>query len=733
MTRKEGWSMKKFLALCLAACLLGTAVFAMSPPAREENLDAALAEITLLVKNTLDIPDDYTDFSGNYDDYLAGQWYLYWSKEDQELSVTANAEGKVMELHLYKYTEQSDNFYGFDPAFPALSRAEAEAAALAWLDKLLGPGESARMDSCRISLSDGDVYRFAGTVCLNGLPSPISFSLRLDGDRQLTSFSRSDSYGGYVGDVPAPEAKSTEAAAFAALAGAVDMELYWVAEEGGASLRYVPCWPRTVVEADTGKPVDMEALYESFYGMGGTGGVTMEAMEAEAPAAAMDNGRGLTEVELASIENYAGAMSAEELDGLLRAVDALGLDAGFELKKTDYAMDAESGDITASVRYTKAMSAEELYGYSAEQFKEFEEWGESLNINKYISLDAKTGELISVRTNYPLWELDEQQNLSEKKLEDAAESFLAFAAADVFAMTGRCDLSDYEDSYVWAQLHEGYFFPENRLRVSLNAATGLIDSYSRAWEEEIKFGSTDILSKEEAIGLYTEGMDFVLGYAAWPEELDENDPLLRAYIDWGYTWVESLKLAWYFEDREAVEAVDAVSGDLVRASAADAESYVYDDLALCAQKEDIEALAAAGIGLPGGSFRPEEALDQRTAVILLEQAGGSRSAADWDDERLGENAAYHGFVAAADWKPAAEMTRMEFIRAIVNASRYGDAAKLEGIWAVSFKDGKDISDKDLACAALAQALGMVTEQELRPDDICTRAEAAGILAGFMKQ
>ena len=722
--------MKKILALCLTALLLAAPAGAMSPPA-EESMDTALADITLLVKNTLDISDDYTEFSGDYDDYLAGQWYLRWSKEERELSVTANAQGKVMELYTHTYTDSADNFYGFDPAFPALSAGEAEAAAMEWLERLLGEGESARVDSYRVSLSGEDVYRFSGTVCLNGRPSPISFSLRLDGDKQITSFSRSDSYGGYVGEIPGADAAVSQETAAESLAAAAAMELYWVAEEGAASLRYVPEWPRTVVTADSGEPVDMEALYASFYGMAG-GAVTMEAEAAEAPAAAMDNGRGLTEVELASIENYAGAMTGEELEALLRGMEALGLDEGFGLKKSDYSMDPETGDITASLRFTKTMTEQELYGYSAEQFREFQEWGDTLTINKYISLNAKTGELISVRTNYPLWELDESQSLGEETLDAQAEDFLAAAAPERFARTERCTLSAYADGRTWAQVEQGYFFPENRLTVSLNAATGCVDSYYCYWEDDVSFGSTDILSEQEAVDLYTEGMKLVLGYTAWPEELDESDPLLKSYIDWGYTWVESLCLAWYYEDRDEVQGLDAVSGELLR-SVSGTRDYVYSDLAGCAQEEDILALASAGIGLSGGEFQPEAALDMRTAAILLHQAGGSLYAGDWNDETLGENAAYEGFFAREDWQPDGEMSRMDFIKAILNASRYAAAAELEGIWAAGFKDGKEIADEDLAYAALAQALGMTAEQELRPYDTCTRAEAAALLAGFMKR
>ncbi len=202
------------------------------------------------------------------------------------------------------------------------------------------------------------------------------------------------------------------------------------------------------------------------------------------------------------------------------------------------------------------------------------------------------------------------------------------------------------------------------------------------------------------------------------------------YSSWGYTWVESLRLAWYYEDRSEIEAVDAVTGELLRSEESEL-SYSYSDLAGCPQRAEIEALAEAGIGVAGGRFEPEAALTQRTAMILLEQADGSSNAADWSDEVLGENAAYQGFIPLEDWDPAAEMTRLDFIKAILNASRYGDAAELRGVWQTSLTDAEALDDTETAYAALAEALGMVTEA-LRPDDVCTRAEAAEILAGFMK-
>ena len=60
--------MKKLLSLIVTLSLLFC-----SGSLGEETLTDAMSRITLNVKTVLDIPDDYTDFSGNFSD---GRWYL---------------------------------------------------------------------------------------------------------------------------------------------------------------------------------------------------------------------------------------------------------------------------------------------------------------------------------------------------------------------------------------------------------------------------------------------------------------------------------------------------------------------------------------------------------------------------------------------------------------------------------------------------------------------------------
>ena len=724
--------MKKTIALMLALCLcMGLAVPALAETAPVD-MEAELAAVTAAVKDTLQVDDDYTEFYGDYYDDLVPTWSLNWSDEDRSLSVTCDGAGKITDVYAYTYTQSDDRFYGFDPAFPALSAEDARAQAEKWLARFMGEGESARIDSQSASLGKDGNYRYHGTVLLNGLESPITFSIRID-QNGLRSYSRSDGYNPYVGEVPATETQHGQLAAAIQLGGAVEMELYYVTDDaaGEARLRYVPVGPYTIVDARSGEMVDMDALYASFE-ESGYGVSTMEAA-AEAPAAdgAYSNTAGLSEMELASISSYGDALTQEELDTLLRVNGALGIGTDFTLLRCAYSMNSETGDVTASLRYSAPMTEKELYGYSKDEFRQYEQWGESLTIYKYVTVNAKTGALISLSTSYPLWEKDAGE-WNPKNLQKEAETFLELCARDMYLDSRLCTLTGYNegDGLTYARVQNGYFFPENYLYVEMNSSTGTVDSFHYTWDEDVSFAaSRGIVSASDGASAYVDALDVTLGYVAWPEEIRADQPELLHYLDWGYTWVESLRLAYYFSGLDEVRGVDALTGEALAEGSAEAGVYTYTDLAASEARSAIEALGQAGIGFEGGLFKPAEILTQRDAVTLLLRASGY-DVSGWDDETLGREAEYMGFVSAGMWKPDTTVTRMGFVKMLVRASRYGDAAELEGIWLSEFTD---VTEMDEGYAAIAKGLGLVSGTVFDPATLCTRAMAAQFLYGFMSR
>ena len=171
--------MKKLLSLLLSV-LLFTGAALPAAAAEEADADAKLAEITQSVKDTLSLDTDgYSYFEGNYSDQeLASLWDLYWDGESGSLSVSALDDGTIISYYRYDNMDESGSQEGL-PTFPQGDPAKAKAAAQSFLDRVLTPGvESVVLEdpSEPTSLSS-TTFRFNGTILLNGLPSPLTYSL----------------------------------------------------------------------------------------------------------------------------------------------------------------------------------------------------------------------------------------------------------------------------------------------------------------------------------------------------------------------------------------------------------------------------------------------------------------------------------------------------------------------------------------------------------------------------
>ena len=688
----------------------------MAPAAEEGSpagMDAALAELVLQVKNTLEIDDGYTELTNDYFDGVVPYWSLSWSDDARHLNVDVREDGTVLNVNRWDDAVNTDRFYGFDPSFPALSRQEAEDQANKWLSKLFSEPETGRVDQVVTVPGAGGNYRFSGTVEKNGLPSPETFALCIDGTG-LTSYYRGNNP--YVGELPGPEAAVDQAAGAEGLAGAVEMELRWVSDgDGGAALRYVPVGPTTVVDAQSGEAVDMDALYED---VGSSRNSAFTGAAAADTAMAMDEGAALTEVELASISNYGDVMDQDGIDASLRGLTALGLDP-FRMQLCSYSVDQGTGEVTAALTYTAPMTGEELYGFTQSGFELSSNMELDLVIYKYITVNAKTGALKSVHTTYPLWEKDPEVTMTAAVRDRAAENFLSLAAPELAKETKLCDLKGYneDDTVTYAQVHDGYFYPDNALSVTVNPSTGTVDMFTVSWKD-VAFGSAEEpVTAGEAARAYGDALDVTLGYVAWPVDITlSGNELYRSLLEQGYTYVEELRLGYYYEGTEKVLGVDALTGDAVTAEDEAERGFAYEDLKDVPQAAEIQALGQAGIGFAGGRFRPEAELTQREAVTLLLQADGETVPPETEDDDLLDRAGWRGFVTAEQWQPDKTVTRMEFIRMILCASRYGDAARLLDMGA------------DEGYRVIAMALGMDTAEG---DGPVTRAAAAELLYRFM--
>lgn len=731
---------RKFLSLLLCMLL----IFSLGLPAfaADESMEEELTRVTLAVKNTLSIDDSYTSFKGDVDDMGALRyWTLRWSNAGGDsIRVLATEAGKVMQ-----YRTDSNSLprplssSGFSPSFSHITAAEARAAAEKFLTVVLTDAESAVLtdstNTAAVSLQGSD-YSLSAQILLHGVPAPYTAQLQISAETgEVVSFYRSDCYDAYVNEVPSAMPAVSAAAAAETLSGTINLELQYVLSETGsgsaAVLRYVPITGDSYyVDAQTGKLVNLTQAWADARGNGSgdENGASMTAADSASPEAA-DKGTGLSDVEQAAIQKLKDVLPQETLDAAARKVTALGL-GRYTLSRASYSVDWDTGDVTCTLSYTRALSYDELNNVTQDQYQE----GTYQQV-KTLLLDAKTGALLQGWSYRPWYMTTIATNRSE--LQSAADNFLALHYPDY---TGSVALAGGEGgTFRYDRTENGYFYHGNYVSIEIDPSDGSVASFYDSWTDNLTFDSADgIISAEAAKAAYCGVYTASLSYIAHPVSVDVGIPIWQTYAACCSSVAYRYALGYTYETNgSAVLGVDAKTGEPVIQTQTVVPAYT--DIGGSYAKTQIEALAAAGIRLgSGAAYQPYTQLTQKDMLVLLLNACGYGFDADHLDENtldsLYSAAWSQGFLPRGSRDPEHAVTRLEMVKAILDASPYGPAAALKGIYVTSFSDADQIPANDLGYAAIAGALGIVHgsgDGRFDPQGFVSRQCAAIILYNYM--
>ena len=730
--------MKKLLSLLLAAVLMGSLVL---PASAADDASARLAKVTQLVKDTLELDTGaYENFQGErYEEELAATWRLNWTDgpEDSSISVEALEDGTIVSYHLNG--EYTDFWNGNLPAFPTETDADAELAlAEAFLKKVLAPNATAELKQSRSDerLSGSDSF-FSGKIKLNGVPSPLDCSLTVK-DGKVVHFSQDAPAATFLGEIPSPDASADLAKATADLREKLAVRLVYVLPDSNskqAVLRYVPedDLHNFYADAKTGVVLDITAL-EKEMGYGG-GYFTKESSNDAAPtAAAAGADRGLSAAEQAGVEKLSGVLSAEQLDAILRAEEAYGL-KDYTLASTSYTLeknmprpiegaglsDGEEPESDRPVCRIRYVRTEEDESYS-----------------RTFNVDARTGEVLYLYSSAP-WGRDAV--LTEEQARAKAEAFLKDFAPDrtvVFRKT-----TDNEESkapyfrFSFSREVNGYPFAANYYNISIDNADGSVCGLDYAWDDGIAFDSPDgVISPEAGKSAWADTYDVTLEYRLVPQPLNGNDPVQARIRDWGMKSYYGLRLTYGLSREDSCQGVDAKTGKPVYAEKGGAENKIaYTDIEGHSAQADIEKLARYGVGYASQEFRPGKVMTQWEFVCLLASLKGQLldpAAATKNDRDYAYRLAYGmDVLTRAERSENAAVNRGQLVKMLLNAAGYGPAARLTGIYTVSYSDSASIPAGDLGYAAIAQALGM-TKETYGANRSASRAEAASMLCRILE-
>lgn len=742
--------MKRLLSLFLAAALLaalalpasaeetaasgapaadGAPVAGGAPAAGGAAADARLAKVTQAVKKQLSLNTDaYESFHGSESHDLVPLWDLNWEGEKRSLSIQALEDGTVASLYRWDYNPASENYRWNElPVFPENGGGADQSAAEDFLARVLRDGETAELKDTADLLENGSTdSSWSGTLALNGLPSPLHWSLSVE-NGQVTSFGRDVPEASFIGGVPSPDAQADRAKAQEDLSGKLKLRLEYVLDkpnDAKAVLRYTPENAHEfLVDAKTGELLDVTELEEKLSkgydtAAGGSNGAAPTAAEAAA-----DRGEdgALTEVEQEGVAELEGVLAKEELDKALRAESAYGL-RGYALISAAYETDGEDG-VFCSLRYARTDGGERLA--------------------RNITVNAKTGAVESVWSSAPF---DREKTVTEEDALKRAEAFCKAWCPDKDLVLYQ---TDYELTpwrmeelpywgFTFAQEVNGLPFRRNAVYVNIDTADGSIYGLSSSWDDAVAFDkASGVVSMETALAAWTGTYNTVLAYRKVPQKLNKADPVQAKLLEQDMEYYYVLRLTYGLEREEDFQGVDAKTGALIPEDRSSTrQPLTYTDLSGSAAKADIEKLAKYGVGYDADAFRPGKNITQWDLVALVYSLPGaaldpdSRSAEDRESEYY--SAYRRGLLAAGERDDKAVLTRGEVVRMLLNAAGYGPAARLKGVYAPNYADKGTIPEDEQGYAAIAQALGMASGS-YHGSRSATRGEAASMLCRVLER
>ncbi len=717
---------RKLLSLLLSLLL---AVGGTVPAAAADTADARLARVTQAVKAALDLDTEaYDYFQGDYEEQeLIPLWDLYWEGEAGSLSVTALEDGTIISYSLGSTETDSSAYQGL-PAFPKGDAAAAAAAARAFLERVLDPSvESADLEEpSGFTALDSTTFRFSGDILLNGLPSPLTYSLTVRAsDNQVIRFWRDAPETAFLGNIPAASPGTAQADAAKALKDTLSLRLEYVLPDSDSTqavLYYLPdAGHEFYVDAQTGKLVDLTALEEGMLASGGMGGAESDNGAAEDSSTES----GLSDAEQAGIAQMEGVLSSQKLDSALRAVAEYGL-SGYELVSARFSVGEAEGEeaapVTCALRYSR--SAEE--GVYTRTF----------------TVDARTGEVQYLYAYIP-WDEDSQASLTREEAREKAEAFLEARYGAHYARLALYGTEDGEEdasvsayTFRFVRQENGYFFPDHYYTVRVDATDGSVCGLSYYYDEAVAFASPEgVISADEALDAWMDTYTVTLQYLLVPQKLTGSDAVSQRLKQMGLASYYYLKLGYSLEREETFRGIDAKSGQPVGYAWQGTDSgLTYTDVAGTWAETDVLRLAQYGVGYAGGLFQHSKALTQWDLVCLLYSLRYyplDPAAATEAERDAAYAAAYElGALARGQRSDDAVLTRGELVRRLLDAAGYGAVARLEGIFTCAYPDRSSIPAAELGYAALAQGLGLVSGA-YNGSAQATRGQAAAMLCRLM--
>lgn len=698
-----------------AACVICTA----SLPAFAADTDG-LEQAIVIAKSKLTIPDVCTEFDSDvYSSDSGAEYNLRWTSEDGDERVNAviNSRGDIISFNTREDSEEER------ARFAKYTNEQLLDIAMRWLDSV-NPSWSAELPADKANYSlRSDIYNGSEYINIERYKDGVKFlddsvSFRLD-NRTGKIYGMNSTWS-YEDNIPAVSEAMSASDAAAEFYKVSPLRLqYEKNSDGTASLVYRPAKPYTRINARKGGEIlNRSDAYDAPEAVN-------DAMSDMVSGGASKSEARFTESEKINLEEIANLIPEEELVKKARALVGTGLDKA-EYKNCSY-------ERRTNYYYEKEVNSNED--------KEEREYNAVLtfifNLNKdteysaRVTFDAKTGELINYwahdysvyMSSYPKKDSKNKPAVSAAAAAEGAEKFIRQNAADEAAKVKAEALEDAEeitDYYInFVRYENDVPFYENSINVSVNSESGLVSSFSKNWDKDIKFESADgAIDNAAAEKAFEQNVGFDLSYVYSWRNVGEK------------TAVREVELCYTARNY----SINAKTGEANAAEYEEAPVVHPTDIAGHYAEDKINALVDAGLisADENSEFRPDENI---TKGDLAEMVGslmyGYRP---WDAE-VGRMAQRIGIVGKAeDFDKDAAATRGDGAVYIVRALGYREIAELSDIYNCGFADAEKIPAESVGYVAIARGLKIVGGDEngcFNAASGLSRADAAIMMYNYL--
>ena len=675
-----------------------------------------MKEMILLVKEKLNIGDEYTEFDYDYNENgSSNTWYFRWSDKQGEknISVTCDEKGHIENYFCYDYSEKN--------VIPEYTKSELKDKAVEWIAKI-EPEISDKLELKSASYERyQNCYRYVFVRTENGYRVPdnmVSITITTDG-KEVTGYGERWDYDVKFAKVTDPISRDK---AVETVKSSVRMNLEYRLgwdEEGNEKvfLAYAPDKSYIAVSAKNGK-VFNEKTY--FNAKGEDMGVFDEALAMADEES--ENGAYLSEAELAEASEIKFIISAEKAVELIKNNEKLLVDENFTDINTCLYKNDENYYWSISMEDNRPI-----------------DWENGDYYRSYVSakLDAKTGELISFYANVKgdsdasdeVMEAVETK-YSKKQCREKLEAFLNDTIPDKFASTklgkaskGYLLFSDYSRnieryggySFSYDRYNEEVPFYANKIYGSVDAVTGKIYEFSYNWTDAELPSTKGVIGESAAFDKYIgyDGFDLVYELISnykdtsgvYKYEIEINSRLVyRTAINPYYVEAFTGKQLYY-------DGTEYVKRDI---------NYAYNDIEGTKYERVISLLADMGIGFEGESFKPDDAITIGEFNKLIESSNGYGYVLEPSNKKSKKN----------DTKL---LTRQKAAGLLAEMAGMGEVAKMD-IFKTGYSDEKKINKQYIGSVALMKGFGIMGAKKgkkFMPNAKLTRGEAAEIVFNLL--